>query len=278
MSHRQTGSSARTVVTCCSQMFSFASAVFSHGGALLRRVWARQLRLPLLPLLVAFASLLWSCPVAFAWNASGILTVELTEAVLLIVGLLTIWSAWANELEVPEDPVMTEGSLEEEVETSDAETPAAPLPTPDVAEEKGASQEEASLAREDTAASAAGPAAATASVPASAEAEGPLQEEERSEGQTPEQQEEQRTPEPELGPDDRIYVVWIIPGAPEATGIHLGKHPHLWDSLKAKMPGGGYRAGRGVHLRRCYTRRSAVLLYRREADRHRVPKEPRWHR
>ena len=246
MSHRQTGSSARTVVTCCSQMFSFASAVFSHGGALLRCVWARQVGLPLLPLLVAFASLLWSCPVAFAWNASGILTIELTEAALLIVGLLTIWNAWANELEVPEDPVMTEDSLEEEVETTDAETPAAPLPTPDVAEEKGASQEEASPAREYTAASAAGPAAATASVPASAEAEGPLQEEERSEGQNDiregdlEQEEEQRTPEPELGPDDRIYVVWIIPGAPEATGIHLGKHPHLWDSLKAKMPGGGY--------------------------------------
>ncbi len=69
-----------------------------------------------------------------------------------------------------------------------------------------------------------------------------------------------------IAPEERWYVIWVLPGQPDCWGI-------AWRWLQHLLPNSSY-TGSNARLRRAATQEEATLLYTREAARHGRPRVP----
>ena len=58
----------------------------------------------------------------------------------------------------------------------------------------------------------------------------------------------------------RWYLVWRVPGNPQAEGLWVGRHPRCWDELSRPLPGGSC-VGSGANLRRYYSLQEAEAAW-----------------
>ena len=77
--------------------------------------------------------------------------------------------------------------------------------------------------------------------------------------------------------DLRFYAVWYVRGDAAAAGLWSGQHPHCWNAILRRCPGGQYTPG-PVRLRRYPTLAAAREGYLQEARRHGAPVPPPEHR
>ncbi len=66
------------------------------------------------------------------------------------------------------------------------------------------------------------------------------------------------------------YAVWVIPGHPEARGVHTGGQAAWWH-LSRLFPGGARPHVFGVRLRRFENVEEALIGYVKEASHHGAP-------
>ncbi len=72
---------------------------------------------------------------------------------------------------------------------------------------------------------------------------------------------------------ERVYVIWVVPGHPELTGIHVGGRD-LWGRIIEQLPGHCYSYRAGMRLRRADSVEEGRRLFSAEAARHRVEHHP----
>ena len=70
-----------------------------------------------------------------------------------------------------------------------------------------------------------------------------------------------------LAPADiRYYVLWVIPGHPELTGVAWGQFPNIWNQIARFLPNREYRYSDGTRLKREQSFQEAVTAFRAQAE------------